>query len=93
MTEHSKIYINRNDSDRWKEDTRRSVEMYNEWFLGFAPSTYIRERERATRYVADAMKLTDNFRINADCPFVGISTVAISAMRQVRELIGCGNTA
>lgn len=80
MTEHSKIYINRNDSDRWKEDTHRSVEMYNEWFLGFAPSTYIRERERATKRVADAMKQTDNFRINADCLYSHPGTISVLRM-------------
>lgn len=80
MTEHSKIYINRNDSDRWKEDTHRSVEMYNEWFLGFAPSTYICERERATRRVADAMKQTDNFRINADCLYSHPGTISVLRM-------------
>lgn len=49
MAGNRKIYINRNNSDLWKEDTCRSVEMYNEWFLGFAPSTYISEREKSKR--------------------------------------------
>lgn len=63
MTGNRKIYINRNNSDQWKEDTCRSVEMYNKWFLGFAPSTYISEREKSKRQVSKAMRLTDNFRL------------------------------
>ena len=66
MATQHKIYINRNNSDQWKEDTCRSVEMYNEWFLGFAPSTYINEREKSTKRVIKAMRQTDNFRLSPD---------------------------
>ena len=29
--------INRDKPDLWKEDIARSVDMYNEWFMNFAP--------------------------------------------------------
>ena len=43
MTGNRKIYINRNNSDQWKEDTCRSVEMYNKWFLKSRSGKYPRQ--------------------------------------------------
>lgn len=80
MIGNKKIYINRNNCDQWKEDTCRSVEMYNEWFLGFAPSTYISEREKTKRQVDKAMKLTDNFHLNAENIFTNPDTISILRM-------------
>ena len=36
--------VNRDKPDRWKADIAQSVDMYNDWFLRFAPDAY-----RATR--------------------------------------------
>lgn len=55
MPEASKTYANRSSIDSWKEDTRLSVEMYNDWFLNFAPATYIQKRRKATTDVGVAM--------------------------------------
>ena len=30
--------VNRDKPDRWKQDIARSVDMYNDWFLRFAPA-------------------------------------------------------
>ncbi len=80
MTSNRKIYINRNNCDQWKEDTCRSVEMYNEWFLGFAPATYISEREKSKRQVAKAMRQTDNFHLNEENLFTNPDTISILRM-------------
>ena len=29
--------VNRDKPDRWKTDIARSVDMYNDWFMNFAP--------------------------------------------------------
>ena len=29
--------VNRDKPDRWKDDIAASVDMYNEWFVEFAP--------------------------------------------------------
>jgi hypothetical protein len=31
--------VNRDKPDRWKKDIARSVDLYNDWFFEFAPST------------------------------------------------------
>lgn len=61
-----KIAINRNNPDLWKDDTRKSVEQYNKWFLDFAPDTYLREREKAKADVHKAMRNTDCLRISGE---------------------------
>jgi hypothetical protein len=40
--------LNCDKPQRWKRDIALSVDLYNEWFLDFAPSTYREERVRAT---------------------------------------------
>lgn len=62
----AKPQINRNNPDIWKEDTRKSVEQYNQWFLDFAPETYIRERKTATANVHRTIIDTEYFNITAD---------------------------
>lgn len=80
MAIQHKIYINRNNCDLWKEDTCRSVEMYNEWFLSFAPSTYINEREKSAKRVVKAMRQTDNFRLSTENIFEHPDAISILRM-------------
>lgn len=80
MATHHKIYINRNNCDQWKDDTYRSVEMYNEWFLGFAPSTYISEREKSAKRVVEAMRQTDNLRLSTEILLEHPDTISILRM-------------
>ena len=35
-----KMGVNLNKPHLWKEDIARSVDLYNKWFLEFAPNTY-----------------------------------------------------
>lgn len=69
-----KILINRNKPDKWNEDTKKSVRMYNDWFLNFAPATYVGERQKAMKAVANVIKQTDYLHFSVqqlkECPSI-----------------------
>lgn len=44
----------------WKEDIARSVDMYNDWFLNFAPDAFRATRSQTTKAVEATLKATDN---------------------------------
>ena len=52
--------VNRDKPDRWKADIAQSVDMYNDWFLRFAPNAYRESRIETTRDVDAALAATDN---------------------------------
>ena len=52
--------VNRDKPDRWKTDIARSVDMYNDWFLRFAPETYRETRVRTTRDVEATLIATQD---------------------------------
>lgn len=39
--------VNWDKPDRWKQDIAQSVDMYNDWFLRFAPKAYRKARVKA----------------------------------------------
>jgi hypothetical protein len=51
---------NRNNPDRWKPDIALSVDMYNEWFLRFAPSAFRETRIKTTVQVEETLRKTQN---------------------------------
>lgn len=53
--------INKNKSELWKADVQKSVLYYNEWFLNFAPETYINARKDAINKVESAFQKTECF--------------------------------
>jgi type II restriction enzyme len=53
---------NRHKPDLWKADIAKSVDMFNEWFLHFAPKTFRESRKRATSEVASALAQTGFLR-------------------------------
>jgi hypothetical protein len=57
-----KMRANLNKPHLWKEDIARSVDLYNEWFLNFAPNTYRKERVKATMHVQDMLHRTKHLR-------------------------------
>lgn len=73
----SKISINNHQVDRWKADVAASVEFYNEWFLRFAPQTYIAERNEAAAKVEQALKATKD-----------LSAITPQKMNQLRDTYG-----
>ena len=52
--------VNRDKPDRWKQDIAQSVDMYNEWFMSFAPEAYRTTREQTTKDVEATLKATKN---------------------------------
>lgn len=59
--------INRDKPDRWKQDIALSIDLYNNWFLEFAPEVFRRQRVEAMLQVQDALRLTGYLtNINAD---------------------------
>ena len=52
--------VNRTNPDRWNDDTALSVSFYNNWFLKFAPATYIEARRKAKEDVDDMLHITKN---------------------------------
>ena len=52
--------VNRDRPDRWKADIARSVDMYNDWFVRFAPEAYRTTRARTTNDVEATLRATNN---------------------------------
>lgn len=52
--------VNRDKPDRWKTDIARSVDMYNDWFMNFAPKAFQTTRVDTTKDVEKTFLATDN---------------------------------
>ena len=52
--------VNRDKPDRWKRDIVQSVDMYNDWFMRFAPKAYRTTRVQTTKDVEATLKSTKN---------------------------------
>lgn len=52
--------VNRDKPDRWKEDIIKSVDMYNDWFMNFAPDAFRTTRMQTTKDVEATLKATNN---------------------------------
>ena len=52
--------VNLNKPERWKEDIAKSVDMYNEWFMTFAPKAFREARIKATADVEATLIATRN---------------------------------
>lgn len=52
--------VNRTKPDRWKNDTALSVDMYNDWFMKFAPAAYRATRIKTTVDVVSTLQKTAN---------------------------------
>lgn len=54
--------INANKPKLWKADVAASVDLYNDWFIKFAPKTYRETRARTTETIKQAFKDLDNLQ-------------------------------
>lgn len=54
--------VNRDNPDGWKKDIAQSVDMYNDWFVRFAPEAYRKMRVQTTEDVEATLKATNNLR-------------------------------
>jgi hypothetical protein len=52
--------VNLDKPQRWKADILQSVDMYNDWFMKFAPDAFRTTRIQTTREVEAALKATRN---------------------------------
>lgn len=52
--------VNRDKPNRWKKDIAESVDMYNEWFMRFAPQAFRKTRVQTTADVKNTLGITDN---------------------------------
>ena len=76
MAQQSKLSINKKNVDQWKTDVQKSVLYYNEWFLKYAPSTYIKSRQEAIAKVETIFQETD-------C----LNTLSVNMLKEVPDAI------
>lgn len=50
--------INRNKTEKWKDDIAASVDLFNTWFMKFAPKAYRETRIETTKDVEAGLRLT-----------------------------------
>ncbi len=71
-----KYFINKKNIERWKTDVQESVAFYNNWFLDFAPSTYINARQKSIDKVEKTFQITE-------C----LSSLSIDLLKSIPEAI------
>jgi hypothetical protein len=54
--------INADKPHLWKQDILQSVDLFNRWFMKFAPKAFRDTRIRVTKQVEEALLLTDDLR-------------------------------
>ena len=52
--------VNLDKPQNWKADIAQSVDMYNDWFMKFAPKAFRDTRIRTTKDVEAALKASGN---------------------------------
>lgn len=72
--------VNANKLERWKADIAQSVDLYNAWFMRFAPEAYRKERVTAARAVEAALQATDYLR-NIEPALLRQSPVVLKMLR------------
>jgi type II restriction enzyme len=56
------VGINLDKPHKWKLDIKKSVNMYNDWFINFAPETFRNTRLKTTNDVLNTLSKTDNYK-------------------------------
>ena len=54
--------VNNNKPEKWKKDIADSVDMYNDWFMKFAPKAFRDTRKKTTKEVEETLRETQNLR-------------------------------
>ena len=72
--------VNRDKPDRWKQDIARSVDMYNDWFLRFAPAAYRETRIRTTSEVEATLAATQ-YLANVGVALLKSNPAVLSTLR------------
>jgi hypothetical protein len=74
------VAINSDKPKLWKKDIVLSVDLYNNWFLEFAPRTFRTERGKATEKVLDLFKKTSNL-LSIDSNILRSNPELVTALR------------
>jgi hypothetical protein len=56
-----KMIANLDKPQQWRVDIAKSVDMYNDWFMKFAPDAFRKTRTKTTKDVEAALASTQNF--------------------------------
>lgn len=72
--------INSEKPKLWKNDILASVDLYNQWFIEFAPRTFRTERGKATQRVLDLFRKTENL-LTIDASTITQNPDIITALR------------
>ena len=57
------MIVNADKPQLWKKDVAASVDLYNNWFIRFAPKTYQEARKETIERVQETIQLTNNLTI------------------------------
>ena len=79
---NSKMAANRDKPDRWKPDVCASVDLYNDWFMQFAPRAFRETRHATTGLVEEALGFTRNL-VDVDTSRVAKSSVDLAHFTNV----------
>lgn len=52
--------VNQDKPGRWKADVARSVDMYNDWFMKFAPKAFRETRIQTTKWAKNGVEWAKN---------------------------------
>lgn len=74
------MQVNSNRTDRWKADIQQSVDLYNDWFMKFAPKAYRETRLESTKQVEEALKQTVNLT-NVTAEILQVNPRALQMLR------------
>lgn len=72
--------INRDKPDMWKKDIQLSVDLYNNWFMLFAPKAFRDTRMKTAVQVETALALTSNL-INIDPQTLSLNPSVLPILR------------
>ena len=71
---------NFHNTAKWKEDIARSVDLYNRWYMEFAPKAYLNARKKTTEKVKFAFDKTQNLSV-ITAKILGEYPVILSTLR------------
>jgi hypothetical protein len=72
--------INRCTPDRWKQDIIQSVDLYNSWFMEFAPRAFRETRIVTAERVERALKATNNL-VDISCELLKMHPEILPILR------------
>lgn len=90
--------VNAENPVRWPEDIRASVDLYNRWFMDFAPAAYRAAQAKAARAALRAMDVTHDLRnltgeqLRSDPGILPVLRMATAPPLAVDRVVGLSGT-